>query len=130
MFSFIKGLFGSSKNSETIVETAAKGIYNGLDALVFTDEEKAQFRQQQAETVIEFAKVAYDQNSIRSITRRWLAFLTMGPTIFLILLATAVYKFDPEYSKFIFDVVGSLLPWAGGVMIFYFGSGMLMHKKD
>ena len=36
MFSFLKGLFGSSKNTDTIVETAAKGIYNGLNALVFT----------------------------------------------------------------------------------------------
>ena len=125
MFSFIKGLFGSSKNSETLVETAAKGIYNGLNAMFFTEEEKAQFRQQQAETVIEFAKIAYDQNSIRSITRRWLAFLVVGPAMFLIMSASVAHPFLPEYSKFLFDVVGVLMPWAGGVLMFYFGPHVL-----
>jgi len=123
MFSWITGLFGSSSN--TVVETAAKGIYNGLDALVFTDEEKAQSRQKQADTVIAFAKIAYDQNSIRSITRRWLAFLVVGPTMLMIIVAAIAYPFAAEYSKFLFEVVGTLIPWAGGVLMFYFGPHLL-----
>lgn len=129
MFSFIKGLFGSSKNQETLVETAAKGIYNGLDALVFTDEEKAQFRKEQMDTVLEFSKIAYDQNSIRSITRRWLAFLVAFPTMALILSAAIINPFNAEYSRFLFEVAGTLVPWMGGVLVFYFGPHLLSKLK-
>lgn len=125
MFSFLKGLFGSSKNTDTIVETAAKGIYNGLDALVFTEEEKAQYRQQQAETVLEFAKIAYDQNSIRSITRRWLAFMVTAPPTLAAIIGILVYPWYPEYSQFLFSFVGANGLLVGGVLAFYFGPHMI-----
>lgn len=129
MFSFIKGLFGSSESTDKVVETAAKGIYNGLDALFFTDEEKAEFRQKQAETVIKFAEIAYDENSIRSVTRRWLAFMVVGPAMLMIVVASILYPFQPEYSDFLFNVFGKLIPWAGGVLMFYFGPHIIGAAK-
>ena len=129
MFSFIKGLFGSSKNTDTVVETAAKGIYNGLDALFFTDEEKAEFRQKQADTVIKFAEIAYDENSIRSITRRWLAFMVVGPAMLLVVAACIAHPFIPTYADFLFTVFGKLIPWAGGVLMFYFGPHIIGATK-
>jgi len=132
MFSFIKGLFGSSGNTSSVVETAAKGIYNGLDALFFTDEEKAQYRQAQAETVLEFAKVAYDQNSIRSVTRRWLAFMVVGPTMLFSVAGAVVFVFDQSYGNFLLELSGKFIPWAGGVLVFYFGPHLIgaARKKD
>ena len=132
MFSFITKLFGSSKNTDTIVETAAKGIYNGLDALVFTDEEKAQYRAEQSQAVLEFAKVAYDQNSIRSITRRWLAFMVVAPTMLALTIGIIAHPFAAEYSQFLFSVVSTMIPWAGGVLAFYFGGHLIsaIPKKD
>ena len=125
MFSFLKGLFGSSENTTTVVETAAKGIYNGLDALFFTAEEKAQYRQEQSKLVLEFAKVAYDQNSIRSITRRWLAFMVVGPTMLFALIGAAMFLIDPTYANFLLDMAGKFIPWAGGVLVFYFGPHLI-----
>lgn len=127
MFSWITGLFGSSSN--TVVETAAKGIYNGLDAMFFTDEEKAEFRQKQADTVIKFAEIAYDENSIRSVTRRWLAFMVIGPAMLLIVVASICQPFAPEYSAFLFEVFKQLIPWAGGVLMFYFGPHLIGAAK-
>lgn len=125
MFSFIKGLFGSSDNTSTVVETAAKGIYNGLDALFFTEEEKAQSRQKQAETIISFAKIAYDQNSIRSITRRWLAFIVVGPTMLFAIVAAGMFLVDETYANFLLSLSGKFIPWAGGVLVFYFGPHLI-----
>jgi len=130
-------LFGSSKSVDTVVETAAKGIYNGLDALMFTDEEKAQYRAEQAKMVNEFALAAYDQNSIRSITRRWLAFMVMGPCIGFMILAAVFhgiglvlaepgqYSAAVDYAAFLFQMASNLLPWAGGVLAFYFGGHLV-----
>jgi len=133
MFGFIKNLFGSSKNTETIVETAAKGIYNGLDALVFTDEEKAQYRAEQSAAVLEFAKVAYDQNSIRSITRRWLAFMVVAPAMLCFVLSmimSLVHAFTglegaAIAGKDLFALFVEIGPWAIGILAFYFGGHLL-----
>jgi len=127
--SWLTSIFGSSKSVDTVVETAAKGIYNGLDALFFTDEEKAEFRQKQADTVIKFAEIAYDENSIRSVTRRWLAFMVIGPAMLMVVTAATLYPFFPDYSDFLFTVFGKLIPWAGGVLMFYFGPHIIGAAK-
>jgi len=125
MISWLTGLFGSSKSTDTVVETAAKGIYNGLDALFFTDEEKAEFRQKQAETVIKFAEIAYDENSIRSVTRRWLAFMVVGPTMLFALAGAVIYIFNEPYANFLLEMAGKFIPWAGGILAFYFGGHLV-----
>jgi len=51
-------LFGSTKAAETVVETAAKGIYNGIDKAWYTPEEAS-------ETFSNLLKLAYDDNSNR-----------------------------------------------------------------
>ena len=65
------GLFGSTKAAETVVETAAKGIYNGIDKAWYTPEEAS-------ETFSNLLKLAYDDNSNRSITRRWMSWGLVG----------------------------------------------------
>lgn len=134
MFSFIKGLFGSSKNTDTVVETAAKGIYNGLDAMFFTEEEKAQYRQQQADAVLEFAKVAYDQNSIRSITRRWLAFMVVAPTMLAFVIGVTLscigaFVDNPgsfrQAAEYLYGLVSEVSPWSIGILVFYFGPHLI-----
>jgi len=133
MFSFIKGLFGSSKSTGFVLETAAKDLYNGIDMLIYTDEEKAEALQAARVTFLEFAKVAYDQNSIRSITRRWLALLVVGPTIMFYMLAMISHGIGTfasvisatEYAVFLFEMAKVLTPWAGGILVFYFGGHLM-----
>ena len=97
---------------------------------------------------MDFIKVAYDQNSIRSVTRRWLAFMVVGPTMLFFILAAVfhgigVFMTAPVevedwinpailYSKFLFKMPQTLVPWAGGVLVFYFGPHLLgaMSKKS
>lgn len=141
MWGFIKGMFGGSSNNSDIANKAADGIYNGLDKLIHTDEEKADALAEGRKVFLKFIDKAYDQNSIRSVTRRWLAFMVVGPTMGIVVLMVlvkglAVYmasKPGGEYAKFLFETVQLLAPWAGGVLIFYFGPhliGALRTKKE
>jgi len=125
MIGFIKGLFGGGKSMDTVVETAASGIYNGLDKLIYTDEEKAEALGEGRKLFLSFVKVAYDQNSIRSVARRWLAFMVVGPTMAAFVIAIVAWPFNPEYSKFLLDMVVIMGPWAAGVLAFYFGPHLL-----
>lgn len=138
MFSFIKGLFGSSKNTDTVVETAAKGIYNGIDMLVYTDEEKALASAKGVDKFLEFVGMTSDQNSIRSVARRWLAFMVVGPVMLDVVIASIFYTLAPFFQNFaengdalynpfklagdnLVAVIAIVAPWAGGVLMFYFG---------
>ena len=144
----IVGLFGSSKSTGTALEAAADGLSNGIDKLVYTQEEKAEAMQGARATFLEFAKVAHDQNSIRSVTRRWLAFMIVGPTMLFYVgsaffhgigtfttmpvvtgQAIAVVPAATTYALFLFKLAGELTPWAGGVLAFYFGSHLIGARK-
>lgn len=126
MFSFIKNLFGGSGDTSSILEKAADGIYNGLDKLVYTEEEKAESLAKGRELFMEFAKVAYDQNSIRSVTRRWLAFMVIGPTMVFYVVSVLFRLFGMvAEADFTIQAANNLIPWAGGVLAFYFGPHLI-----
>jgi len=134
VFSFIKSLFGTNENNSKVVERAADGIYNGLDKLIYTEEEKADAFQKGREAFLEFVKITHDQNSIRSVTRRWLAFLVIAP-VMLFFVMSGLTKFVgifvsnsvqyTEAADFLFKLVVEMSPWAAGILAFYFGSHIL-----
>lgn len=129
MFSWLTGLFGGSKKTGDVLEKAADGIYNGLDKLVYTEEEKADALAQGRELFMGFAKVAYDQNSIRSVTRRWLAFSIVGPCMGFYIGSAIVYFWNIEYANHLMTMAQGLTPWAGGVLVFYFGPHIIGARK-
>ena len=150
MWGFIKGMFGGG-DTTAIATTAAQGIYNGIDMLIYTDEEKAEAMAEGRKLFLSFVDKAYDQNGIRSVTRRWLAFLVVAPTIFLYMAAAVshgvgIFLMEPpvvanlqgemvyisgwvnggiEYAQFLFSMAQVLTPWAGGVLVFYFGPHLM-----
>jgi len=125
MFSFLKKLFGSGETAGKVIEKAADGIYNGIDKLVYTDEERADALAKGRELFMEFAKVAYDENSIRSVTRRWLAFMVVAPTMLAFVVSGVMYLFNQPYADHLFQMVQTMGPWAAGVLAFYFGPHIL-----
>jgi len=138
---WLTSLFGSSKSVDKVVETAAKGIYNGIDMLVYTDEEKAIQRTKGVELFMRFTEKALDQNSIRSVTRRWLAFMIVFPTVMLfvgsaIAFPLEVYFGDPIFiedstvyltpiSDHWFKLFETFAPWASGILATYFGPHLI-----
>lgn len=106
------------------------GAIKGLDAIVYTDEEKAVARQKLADQWLDLQKALGEETTVRSITRRILAILIVVPFVGLILGAAVAYKFDMEYAKFLLSLADSQFSWlALGVAGFYFGPYMLNRGK-
>ena len=124
IFTGIKALFSTPKTIDKAVDIGAKvtdGIISGLDKLVFTEEEKSDVKQKASETLLEFWKVIASENTEQSKARRSLAMMTFKVYFSLLLIGVTVYKFDAEYSKFIFDVAGTLTGLVLMIAGIYFG---------
>ncbi len=124
LFTGIKALFSAPKTIDKAVDVGAKvadGIMSGLDKLWFTKEEKADARQKGTETLLKFWEVVANENTEQSKARRELAKMVFKTYLSLILMAVAVYGFDKEYAKFIFEVAGILTVIVGGIAAIYFG---------
>ncbi len=123
-FSGIKALFSAPKTIDKAVDIGAKvtdGIIAGIDKLWHTEEEKADAQQKGTETLLKFWEVIANENTEQSKARRVLAQMTFKVYFFLLLAGVAVYKFDAEYSRFIFEVAGTLTALVMGVAAIYFG---------
>lgn len=75
---WISNVFGSAEVSADTVKKATDGIYNGVDKAIYTAEEQDDSYLEREKTRLEIAKVAYDQNGPRNVTRRWLAWSITG----------------------------------------------------
>lgn len=118
----LKWFASGPQAAEKVLDAGIKGI----DALIFTDEEKAEMQKKLGEQWIEIQKVMLGETSIQSVTRRVLAVMTLGSFTALVLGAAVAYPFAVEYAKFLLDLAESQFGWmALGVMGFYFGPYMV-----
>lgn len=77
MLSFIAGLFGGSSSSEKALEIADKslsGIGGWINNMSYTEQEKAADIGKAVENHLALVSMINSENSIRSVTRRWIAF--------------------------------------------------------
>lgn len=113
------GIFASigKKNVDKVIG----GAISGIDKLFFTKEEKAEFNKNMADSVATFVQSTVGENSIRSITRRFLALSIMGVYLALVLGTAGVYLVDQDYSTFLFSIVKDQSALAIMVAAFYFG---------
>lgn len=103
-----------------IIEVAEHGI----GRLFFTDKDKSDASAKYFDTWLDIQKVLATENTNSAISRRILAWLITGTFLFLIVLAVAVYKWAPEWSKYIFTEALSRLEFGfGAVITTYFVTG-------
>ncbi len=110
MFEF---LFGGGKTTEKVVD----GISKGLDKLVYTEEEKSEASRLGVELFIKYQEATQPQN----LARRLVALIVTGMWAFTIGLGLAMYKVDPVYSKYILDILQTIImPSFVVIVSFYF----------
>lgn len=111
------GLFKKKIDTQKAFDTVSSGI----DKLFYTKEEKADASAKAFEQWLEWYKQANDENSTRSITRRYLA--VMFATVFLVLLLSSgvCWLFDADYAAFLWELSKTVAPYVGSIMAFYFG---------
>lgn len=120
------GLFDWFSSGPKAAEKVLDAGVRGLDALVFTDEERAELNKKLGELWVRTQEVISQESSIRSVTRRFLAFLVTIPYVALILSAAVAFYFNPEYAKFLLQLADSKFGWlVVAVAGFYFGPHMI-----
>jgi hypothetical protein len=116
--SFLDWFTAGPKAAEQVLDAGIRGV----DALVFTDEEKATARAKLMDGWIELQKTLGEETTVRGVTRRILAIMFSGVYILLSVGAVAVWKFDKEYADFMWDVAnGTYGTISLTVVAFYFG---------
>lgn len=121
-----KWFTSGSKAAAQVLDGAIKGI----DAIVYTEEEKAAVRSKLADQWLDLQKTLGEETTTRSVTRRILAVLIVVPFVVLVLAAAVAYPFYPEYSKFLLELAQSQFGLlALGVAGFYFGPYMFGYLK-
>lgn len=98
--SLFSWLTGNSKAAETAVD----GVVNGIDAMIFTDEERSQANMKALELKIEFARATAGM----SISRRIIVVVVAGAWLFLVLLLAALGLWlgkEAEGVKYLFELL-------------------------
>jgi hypothetical protein len=107
---------------------------NGIDKLMFTQEERADFNKALADGVAKHSVDTLNENTDRSKSRRIISLVIVAVYLFLVLVAVVAFPFIPLYSAFIFKVLAENLSVAFvSVIAFHFGgyylSNMIGKKK-
>ena len=130
----IDAFFGGSKTAEKTVDfvtDSAKGIGSWIDGQQFTDQEKSVANLKIVGMVLKGIELTRDENSTRSVTRRYLAWAVMGSYLTLNLGSAIVYKLDKEYAEYLFKLANDsgLGELALGVGMFYFLTSIVRANK-
>ena len=96
-------------------------ISSGVDKAFYSKEEQSDDAKEAYNAFFEWYKTTLEESTVRSITRRILAVLFAACYLLLVIASAIAYKFDPEYSTFLWDVSTAIAPIVGGIMLFYFG---------
>lgn len=111
-----------------MAKEAMEGVKKGLDAVWFTNEERAKVDEGVRAFFLEYLKTTQPQN----LARRYIAFGIVGLWMLLVLLAVATHWVSETYSQFVFSVIDEHVNYPFlGIMAFYFATHMLRtHQKN
>ena len=111
----LSAIFGSSKNTQNIVD----GAVSGLDKMFFTKEEKSEANAKLGDWYLKYLEATQPQN----LARRLIAMMVVFLWAMLVVAGVAVYKFDLNYSEYVFRVLDDVVmnPFLM-IMGFYFAA--------
>ncbi len=119
MKDIIAAIFGSKKNTETIVD----GAVSGLDKMFFTKEERAEASHKLSEWYLKYLAATQPQN----LARRLIALAIVWLWWLLVFLGVAVrgvevwLNLQAEFSEFIFKVLVEVVMQPFSIVVgFYF----------
>lgn len=125
MFKAIGGFFGRLFTSPENVGKTVDMVRDGLDKLIFTKEEQADYNQKAAEMYLEFVKVASDGGHLArrliglTVTLVWALYAaTIGILYTMGIWVSGFAEAALGLTEVMLKIV---LPSFGGVMLFYFG---------
>ena len=108
-----KRIFGTPKDVTKILD----GAIAGLDALVYTEEEKSRANLKISEWYLKYLAATQGQN----LARRFIALMVVGLWVLLIISGIIIRAFSVDFSDFIFSILVDVVAVPFGIIIgFYF----------
>ena len=124
----LSALFGGSEAAKKTLDLASdsiRGIGTWIDERKLTDEEKVKYAAEATKAHLELIKATANENSVRSITRRYLAWAIVGTCLFAFLLSVALWLAGKPVDGIVKLVEAFRLGWAfTAVVVFYFGASI------
>lgn len=115
MKKILGAIFGSSKNTETIVD----GAVAGLDKMFFTKEEKSEANQKLSDWYLKYLAATQPQN----LARRLIAIVVVGLWAALVLTAVIAQPWMPAWSDKTFYILEDVVNTPFSIIIgFYFAA--------
>lgn len=112
MKKLLAAIFGTGEHTGTVLK--------GIDAAWFTSEEKSEY-------FLKYLASTQPQN----LARRLIAFIVVLLWAFLVLVAVAAYKFDADFSVFVFDTLTKTVNTPFSIIIgFYFAAHLARAWKN
>ena len=109
----LKKIFGTAETADVV----AKGAVRGLDALVFSNEERAQMSQKVNEWYLKYLEATQPQN----IARRMIAVMVTALWAGLLILSVLLYPLNNDWSRISFTALDEIVNQPFGIIIgFYF----------
>lgn len=124
MFSWLFGGGDTATKAVEVAGSALSGIGTWIDEKDFTEEEKSKTLAKAAETHLKLVELTANENSIRSITRRYLAWGIVGFTLFWasVAMVFAILEKEKIVNNMILVADAFYLGIAfSAVVVFYFG---------
>lgn len=127
-------LFGGGKAIEDgmkLAGDAVRGVGRWIDEQQLTEQERIELKQKAADMMLQMIKATRDENSVRSITRRYLAWAIMSIFLVLVIGSAIAYPFSQQYAEYLFKLASQTdIGWlAAGVGGFYFLAHVVRARK-
>jgi len=122
-FTGIKAILGTPKILNTVADTVKSGM-SMWDKSKFTEQEQSEMSLATGKLWLEIQKATAGENSLKSITRRWLACGIIFNFLVLVNIGVGLILFGKEERVITLQnfVIETKLGWmALSVVIFYFG---------
>jgi len=116
--------FTGAKTAEKALDTVdnlTNKVAGGLDQLFFTDQEKAEISVETMRMHLALIQATQTESSIRSITRRMVAWGIMGTFMWLIIFSGIIWHWDQGWAKYLLELAKQIYELVLMVGFFYFG---------
>lgn len=121
--SWLSWLTGNSKTTETV----ADGIYNGIDKIFYTEEEKAEASTRGFELFVKYQEATQPQN----VARRLIAVQVVAVWLLFVVIAGLGIVFGFDYKKELIDFIANVLNWPFmAIMTFYYMKRIGMFNRE
>lgn len=133
--SWFTALFSAPKLVDTGANLLEKGAA-GIDALFYTDEEKAKAGAETYTKWLEAQKILIAESSVKSITRRILAVMILAVYLLMMLFAAIIWKMDVKWAEWVLGLANSntmstLVLGVGGLyFMVHVATGVINAKKE